>query len=93
MAQHANILPRLAAQRLGDLKRKCMGRAGPGEGQDGMGGPGREGEGQLLNSIVVEALAGVCESEHEMQFGISDPPDQINRKIAYDIVCDIAYNM
>ena len=59
VAQHANILPRLAAQRLGDLKKKCMGTAGPGEGQDGMGGPGREGEGQLLNSIVVEALAGV----------------------------------
>ena len=58
VAQHANLLPRLAAQRLGDLKKKCMGTAGPGEGQDGMGGPGREGEGQLLNSIVVEALAG-----------------------------------
>ena len=50
---------------LGDLK-KCMGRAGPGEGQGGMGGPGREGEGQLLNSIVVEALAGVCDSEPEI---------------------------
>ncbi len=26
-----------------------------------------EGEGQLLNSIVVEALAGVCESESEIE--------------------------
>ena len=42
-----------------------MGRAGPGEGQEGMGGPVREG--QLLNSIVVEALAGVCESEPEIK--------------------------
>ena len=38
--------------------KKYMGRAGPGEGPGGIGGPGREGEGQLLNSIVVEALAG-----------------------------------
>jgi hypothetical protein len=56
---HATIfsmLPLFAAQRVGDLK--YMGRAGPGEGQGGIGGPGREGEGQLLNSIVVEALAG-----------------------------------
>ena len=28
-----------------------------------------------------------------MQFGISDPPDQINRNIVYDIVCDIVYDM
>ena len=34
-----------------------MGRADPGEGP-GMRGPGREDEGRLLNSIVVEALAG-----------------------------------
>ena len=69
MVQHANILPRLAAQLLGDLKKKCMGRAGPGlgEGQEGMGGPGLEGEGQLLNSIVVEALARVCESEAKIE--------------------------
>ena len=58
---HATIfsmLPLFAAQRVGDLK--YMGRAGPGEGQGGIGpgGPGREGEGQLLNRIVVEALAG-----------------------------------
>ncbi len=40
-----------------------MGMAGPGEGQGGMRGPGRECEGQLLNSIVVEALAGEREPE------------------------------
>ena len=28
-----------------------------------------------------------------MQYGISDPPDQMNRNIVYDIVCDIAYDM
>ena len=69
VAQHAtsfSMLPQFAAQRFGDLK-KCVGRAGPGEGQEGMGGPGREGEGQLLNSIVVEALAGVCESEPKIE--------------------------
>ena len=44
-----------------------MGRAGSGEGPGGMGGPGREGEGQLLNSIGVEALAGVCESEPKIE--------------------------
>ncbi len=56
---HATIfsmLPLFAAKRVRDLK--YMGRAGLGEGQGGIGGPGREGEGQLLNSIVVEALAG-----------------------------------
>ncbi len=56
---HATIfsmLPLFAAQRVGDLK--YMGRAGPGEGSGGIGGSGREGEGKLLNSIVVEALAG-----------------------------------
>ncbi len=63
VVQHAPIfsmLPRFAAQRLEDLK-KFMGRAGSGECMGGMGGPGweGEGEGQLLNSIVVEALAGV----------------------------------
>ncbi len=36
----------------------------------GMGGPGWEGEGQLLNSIVVEALACVCESEPEIEFNL-----------------------
>ena len=67
VAQHAAIfsmLPQFAAQRLGDLK-KYMGRAGPGEGQGEMGGAGREGEGQLLNRIVVEALAGEREPEIE----------------------------
>jgi hypothetical protein len=62
---HATIfsmLPLFAAQRLRDIKKK-KGMAGPGEGQGGMGGPGREGEGQLLNSIVVEALAGEHEPE------------------------------
>jgi hypothetical protein len=57
-SMHATIfsmLPLFAAQQVGDLK--YMGRAGPGEGLGGIGGPGREGEGQLLNSIVVEALA------------------------------------
>ena len=44
-----------------------VGRAGPGEGPGGMGGPGREGEGQLLNRIVVEALAGVCQSEPKIK--------------------------
>ena len=34
-----------------------MGRAGLGEGPGGIGGSGLEGEGQLLNSSVVEALA------------------------------------
>jgi hypothetical protein len=33
----------------------------------GGGGPGRDGEVQLLNCIVVEALAGVCESEPEIE--------------------------
>ena len=42
-----------------------MGRAGPGEGQGGIGGPGREGEGQMLNSIVIEALAVEREPEIE----------------------------
>ena len=55
-AKKFSMLPLFAAQRVGDLK--YMGRAGPGEGPGGIGGPGREGEGQLLNSIVVEALAG-----------------------------------
>ena len=50
------MLPLFAAQRVGDLK--YMDRTGLGEGPGGIGGPGREGEGQLLNSIVVEALAG-----------------------------------
>ena len=27
-----------------------------------------------------------------MQFGISDPPDQINRNVVYDIVCYITYD-
>ena len=31
------------------------------------GGPEREGESQVLNSIVVEALAGVCESEPKIE--------------------------
>ncbi len=60
MAQHYKIfsmLRQFAAQRLGDLK-KCIW-----EGPRGMRGAGREGEGRLLNSVVVEALAGVCESE------------------------------
>ena len=51
------MLPRFAAQRLGDLK-KIHGQGWPEGGAGGDGGPGREGEGQLLNSIVVEALAG-----------------------------------
>ena len=55
-AKKISMLPLFAAQRVGDSK--YMGRAGPGEGPGGIGGPGREGEGQLLNSIVVEALAG-----------------------------------
>ncbi len=101
VAQHVAIfsmLPRFTAQRLqvGALK-KCMGRAGPGRGRGGMGGPGRDGEGQLLNSTVVEALAGVCESEPEIElgmlFGISDPPNQLNRNIENDVVCYIAYDM
>ena len=86
VAQHANILPRLAAQRLGDLKKKCMGTAGPGEGQDGMGGPGREGEGQLLNSIVVEALALVCESEAKIECNLEFRIPQIKSiEISYAI--------
>ena len=31
------------------------------------GGPEREGESQVLNSIVVEALAGVCESDPKIE--------------------------
>ena len=37
---------------------KIHGQGWPGGGLGGIGGPGREGEGKLLNSIVVEALAG-----------------------------------
>jgi hypothetical protein len=36
-------------------------------GGGGRGGPGQDGEGQLLNCIVVEALAGVCDSEPEIE--------------------------
>ena len=106
VAQHANILPRLAAQRLGDLKKKCMGTAGPGEGQDGMGGPGREGEGQMLNSIVVEALARVCESEAKIECNLEFRIPQIKSiEISYAIshtICtydvlpktyDVAYDL
>ena len=50
-----------------------MGRAGPGEGPGGIGGPGREGEGQLLNSIVVEALAGYCEPESKFKLEFRIP--------------------
>ncbi len=52
-----------------------MGRVGSGEGQGGgRGGAGWEGEGQLLNSIVVEALAGEREPEIEcnLEFQILD---------------------
>ena len=68
------------------LKKKCMGPAGPGEGQDGMGGPGREGEGQLLNSIVVEALARVCESEAKIECNLEFRIPQIKSiEISYAI--------
>ena len=63
-----------------------MGRAGPGKGQDGMGGPGREGEGQLLNSIVVEALARVCESEAKIECNLEFRIPQIKSiEISYAI--------
>ena len=42
--------------------KKMRGQGWPMGGAGGMGGPGREGESQVLNSIVVEALAGVSES-------------------------------
>ena len=65
-----------------------MRRAGPGEGPGGMGGPGREGEGQLLNSIVVEALAGgVCESEAKIECNLEFRIPQIKSiEISYAIL-------
>ena len=61
-----------------------MGRAGPGEGQEGMGGPVREG--QLLNSIVVEALAGVSESEAKIECNLEFRIPQIKSiEISYVI--------
>jgi hypothetical protein len=61
------MLPLFAAQR---ALKKCMGRAGPGEGPGGMGGPWQDGESQLLNLIVVEAMTGVCESKPENEFDL-----------------------
>ncbi len=66
VAQHAcNNFQHAAPVRCPTIWRlkKYMGRAGSGEGPGGMGGAGREGEGQWLNSVVVEALAGECEPE------------------------------
>ena len=68
-----------------------VGRAGPGEGPGE--GPEREGESQVLNSIVVEALAGVCESVSKIECNLEfwTPPDQISRNIVYNIVFDMQY--
>ena len=74
-----------------------MDRAGPGEGPGGMGGPGREGEGQLLNSIVVETLAGVCESEPKIECNLEFRIPQIKSiEISYAIshtICNIRHRM
>ena len=52
----------------------------------GAGGPGREGEGQLLNSIVVEALAGVCEREPKIECNLEFRIPQIKSiEISYTI--------
>ena len=52
---------------------------------------GRDGEGQLLNLIVVEALAGVCESQSEMECKLEFRIPQIES--IYDIKCDVAYDV
>ncbi len=46
------------------------GQGWPRGGAGGDGGPGQDGEGKLLNSIVVEALAVVCESEPEIEYDL-----------------------
>ncbi len=66
------MLPWLATQRLRDLKkymgRLAQGRGGARGGGQGVGGPGREGGVQLLNGIVVEALAALAvEREPEIE--------------------------
>ena len=47
----------------------------------------------MLNRIFVEALAGVYESQPEIECNLEFRIPLIKRNIVYDIVCDIAYDM
>ncbi len=83
------MLPHIAAQRLRDLKNAWAGLA------QGMGpGSWREGEGQLLNSIVVEALPGVCESEPEIECNLEFRIPLIKSiEISYTILYATSYTI
>ena len=65
------------------------GRGWPRGRARGGGGSGLDGEDQLFNLIVVEALAGVCENEIECNLEFRIPPIksvEISYTISYAIL-------